>query len=448
VTFAGLLKDLRRAAGLSQKQLADRVGYSVDYISMLERATREPSRASLRLLADALELDGLGRVKLERARFRPVLVLEQPGEPHAETLPIVGRATELAVLRDHLSGNGPPCLLVAGEPGIGKTRLLNWATEQAEQQHITVLRASGQRGGGPARFAPVVDALANFVQKQPRAKLERYLTGCTGLAYLLPELVDLGVAQPLRRQDGQKRRLAYRAVGRFLSNVAGRGGCLLVLDDLHWAGTDALELVGWLLRAESPVRVLGSYCDLDLSPRKPFFSFVSDLVRRDEARRLRVARLDAAQSEALTRNVLGEPTRVQQADVDRLVSRADGVPLFIVGLAQALRAGSVDRERVPWDLAHVIRERIGSLPTHAQDILRVAAVAGDMVSSGVLSTAVGQPEDAVLPVLETLCNTGFLVEEQQDHYRFGHGLILEVVEADLRATQRSTLRGRLKGLDR
>jgi predicted ATPase len=92
----------------------------------------------------------------------------------------------------------------------------------------------------------------------------------------------------------------------------------------------------------------------------------------------------------------------------------------------------------------VIRQRIGALPTDAQDVLRIAAVAGETVRSELLFAGSRQPEESVLPVLDTLRMTGLLVEEGDDHYRFGHQLIHEVIEADLCVAHRAALHGRIQ----
>src|SRR6185437_7323904 len=126
LTFAAVLKRARRAAGLTQAELAERAGLSSEAISALERGVnRAPRRETVSLLVDALGLEGLERAQLERAaRQRPGARPAPPQTSQASDLPpFVGRAREVAAIESLLAGTAPPVLLLAGEPGVGKTRL-------------------------------------------------------------------------------------------------------------------------------------------------------------------------------------------------------------------------------------------------------------------------------------------------------------------------------------
>ena len=119
-----LLWRYRRQAGLTQEELGERSGYSANYIGKLERDQRELAAAALDRLATILGLGDEERAALRAARER-----RRGGELRAR--PLAGRERELAELRRHLAGLGPPVLLFAGEPGIGKTRLLEEAASRA-----------------------------------------------------------------------------------------------------------------------------------------------------------------------------------------------------------------------------------------------------------------------------------------------------------------------------
>src|SRR5262249_15470911 len=200
--------------------------------------------------------------------------------------PLVGRARELALLERHLAGEGPPVLLVAGEPGIGKTRLLQEAAARAAGTGWCVLQGGCSRRGGQEPYAPVLGALEWYIRGHDPIHLRTTLQGCAWLVRLLPELAD-GPIEPLPAwtlPPEQERRLIVRAVGRFLANAAlqashdgqktRQAGCgvLLVLDDLQWASADALELLVALVRTipELPLRVLSAYRDSEIGPDDPF----------------------------------------------------------------------------------------------------------------------------------------------------------------------------------
>src|SRR5437764_1952612 len=197
----------------------------------------------------------------------------------------VGRARELALLERHLggspAGSAPPLLLLAGEPGIGKTRLLRAAAPRAVAQRWCVLEGGCQRRGGHEPYAPVLGALQRHLRRQTPAQLRMALAGCAWLVRLLPELAQ-GPIEPLPAwtlPPDQERRLMVAAVVRFLANVAGPAGTLLLLDDLQWAGPDALDLLTALVRAaaEVPLRVIGAYRDTEVQPQDPLAVTLADL---------------------------------------------------------------------------------------------------------------------------------------------------------------------------
>src|SRR5262249_23411837 len=147
------------------------------------------------------------------------------------------------------SGNVPPALLLAGEPGIGKSRLLEEAMRQAAAQGWTVLAGGCHRRSGQEPYAPFVGMLARFLAGRTPAQRRRDLTGCAWLVRLLPELAESAVVPvpSWALPPEQERRLMFAAVRHCLANVASPMGTLLVLDDLQWAGTDALDLLASLL---------------------------------------------------------------------------------------------------------------------------------------------------------------------------------------------------------
>ncbi len=157
--FGALLKRLRLGAGLTQEDLANRVGYSVAYVSMLERGQRLPLPITAQLLADALALSPANRALLlteARPQQGPLQFPEPAHHGQPGQTPIIGRTRELAALEHHLvaGGDGPPVLVFAGEPGIGKSRLLREAARLGERGGWRVLRApalSLWRGPPPLR---------------------------------------------------------------------------------------------------------------------------------------------------------------------------------------------------------------------------------------------------------------------------------------------------------
>ncbi|TME09295.1 MAG: helix-turn-helix domain-containing protein [Chloroflexi bacterium] len=334
--FGDLLRRSRLAAGLTQEELAAQAGLSVRGLSDLERGARlAPRRETVQLLAEALQLSAAERTQLEAAaRQRGAPAVQASGgslsspQSSLSALPFVGRAQELALLEQVLT-DGPPVLLVAGEPGIGKSRLLQAGIERAQAQGWTVLTGGCHRRSGQEPFAPLVGTLADSLRRQSPNEQRLHLEGCTWLVRLLPELVETGVVSPptWTLPPEQERRLMFAAVARYLANVAGPAGTLLVLDDLHWAGPDALDLLQALVRApaDRPLRLLAAYRDTDVAGQDPLALLVADLAREGRASRALLAPLGEEEAATLLAQLLPETAGGDSHLRQQVLARTAGV---------------------------------------------------------------------------------------------------------------------------
>ncbi|MDQ2832079.1 MAG: helix-turn-helix domain-containing protein, partial [Chloroflexota bacterium] len=173
-SFGSLLKRYRAVAHLTQEELAERAGLSARALSYLEQGARTPYRDTTRRLADALALAPPDRAAFEAAARRTddSLTPAAPGHAHGHTLrPLVGRAHELALVERVLSGEGSSVLLLAGEPGIGKSRVLQEAAARAEDSGWCVLRGGCQRRDGQEPYAPLLGAIQAHIRAQTPAQL-------------------------------------------------------------------------------------------------------------------------------------------------------------------------------------------------------------------------------------------------------------------------------------
>jgi len=408
-TFAALLRRHRIGAGLTQEALAERAHLSVRGLSDLERrVNRTPRPLTVSLLADALGLTADARMVLEAAaRGLHVPAVLPPTATDGAT-PFVGRAAEIAAVESHLAGPGlgPPLLLFAGEPGIGKSRLLHLAAERGGDAGYTVLRGGCRRGSGQDPYAPLVEALACYIDRHAPARLRGALQGCDGLVRLLPEVRPF--VGPLPRDDlppAQQRRLLFGAVARFLHNLAGPAGALLVVDDLHWAGGDALDLLDALARAASdiPLRIVGAYRDTDVDPHAPLSAYLADFAHQALARHIALGALAPPEAAAL----LGDDQHSDTGERHHVLQWSGGIPFFLVSYAQALQArqphggaiaqgGTTPDTDIPWDLAQGIRQRGAALPLKARDLLTAVAIGGRMVPQSVLIEVMQDEPDIVL----------------------------------------------------
>lgn len=518
VTFASLLRRHRRASGLTQEELAERAGLSVNAVSALERGVNvAPRRDTVELLADALRLADAERAIFEAAArgrqseqmahsaaasIPPTFGTGMLGQM---TFPVVGRAKELALLSRHLNpGVTPPALLLCGEPGIGKSRLLAEAAVMARGSGWSVLSGRCHRRGGQEPYEPLLGALLSFIHYVPSATLRDALDGCSWLVRLLPELAETALISAPRSSlaPDQECRLMVGAVGHFLKNVAGASGTLLLLDDLQWAGTDALDLMAALVRSsgETGVRVIGAYRDTEVRAADALAILLADLAREGMVAQHELERLPAADAQELLRALLqgvdagGATTDAAQAGgegaqrepagdakagseappiLEYVLQRASGVPFFVVSYAQTIRLDGMDGlgflgathlaasqdtgspkepaasgdsasrrvAGVPWEVAQGIRQRVAALSEEARDLLGVVAVAGREITPAVLfaATLSKRDEDVLLAGLEAACHGGLLEEVGDEGYVFSHDLIREVVFADLSAGRRALL---------
>jgi tetratricopeptide (TPR) repeat protein/transcriptional regulator with XRE-family HTH domain len=456
--FGALLRRHRIAAGLTQEELAERAGISVRRVGDLERGVQQiPRRDTVALLAAPLGLSGQEQAAFTEAARRietPIPAL--PVASGAATPPFVGRTSELALLERHLAGQGPPLLLFAGEPGIGKTRLLHAAIPRAVAHGLQVLEGGCQRRGGHDPYAPLLGALQRYLRGRQPAQVRADLRGCAWLVRLLPELAA-GPIEPRPQwtlSPEQERRLMVEAVIRFLGNVVGPAGTLLVLDDLQWASLDALDLLVTLVRSagDIPLRLIGAYRDTEVQPHDPLSETLADLAHARLATRRHLAPLGKEEAAHLLDELLEGRAELDGAPRDGILQRAGGVPFFLVSFAQGLRprdvasqgAGS-DRvpEAVPWDVAQSVRQRVAALPAGAGEVLGVAAMLGRTVQTALLTMVVEQGEGVVLAALHAAGQARLLEDTDEQGMQFAHDVIREVVETDLGAARRRVLHRRI-----
>src|SRR5215469_12790057 len=442
-TCGQLLQRYRVLAGLTQEEFAGRAGYSGNYIGKLEQDQRELPAAAADRLAEVLGLADQDRAVLRAARERRQGGRELPARF------LAGRDAEMAQIRQFLAGAGPPVLLLAGEPGMGKTRLLEEAASRAAGGGWGVARGGCLRRAHDA-YAPLSGALEDALQRLPAGQRAEALRQAGRVDLLLPELAqpggpDAGAGEaPAGAGAEQQRRLLVSAAGRLLRAVAGSAGTLLVLDDLHWAGPDAVDLLAALLAAAEspPLRVIGAYRDSETPARLD--ELVADLVRTSLVRVLPLGPLTDADAGRLLLQLAPQEEQMPPV-LPAIVRRAGGVPFFLVSYAEQVRGGGQSGAplAVPWTVAQVIGQRVAVLPAPAKELLSVAAVAGRVVPHTLLAQVTGSDDEQVLQAVETALEARLLAEDGPDGYRFTHDLIRETVENGLSAARRRRLHGRI-----
>jgi tetratricopeptide (TPR) repeat protein/transcriptional regulator with XRE-family HTH domain len=466
-SFGHLLRRYRVAAGLTQEELAGRAGLSAKAVSALESgARRSPRKETVALLVDALSLTSSERADFTaaaRSLTFPPLVSNGPQVDSRIGAPLIGRRHERALLDRHFSGGDVPVLLLAGPPGIGKSRLLQEAAEQGAARGYAVLWGGCYRRSGQEPYTPFAAMILRFLATRSARDQRDLLHGCSWLVRLLPELLDSAVvpAPSWELPSQQERRLMFGAVHRLLHNAAGPSGTLLLLDDLQWADADALDLLATVLREHVAadqqgwrLRIVGAYRDTDVAPADPLALHITDLARDGVIVQRELTSLSRRESADL----LGALVADRAPDVaasERMLDRAAGVPFFLVSLAQELQAHgqsgdlaeqSGGDEEVPWTVAESIRSRVALLPPPAAEVLTLAAVAGRAMHHRVLlaaATSASLNEQGVVAAIEAACRAQLLAETREGAYTIAHDLIRDVVMADLRAAHRALLHRRM-----
>jgi DNA-binding CsgD family transcriptional regulator len=356
----------------------------------------------------------------------------------------VGRAEELHLLEaavKRAGGGSSGTVLVGGEAGVGKTRLMGELTLRAERADARVLVGGCiQLGEGALPFAPIVEALRPLARTLDRAALET-LTGpaWAELAGLLPELGDRQPppAEPEGMADSGQARLFELLLG-LLRRLGQQSPVVLVVEDLHWADRSTRDLLAFLARNFRAERVLlvATYRSDELHRRHPLRPFLAELSRSGRVERLEVAPFNRHELAALLAGILGGPAAA--AIVDDVLARSEGNAFFAEELlaAAAHRSGSP----LPPSLRDVLLIRFEALSQQAQSVLRVAAVAGRRVQHELLARVAGMAGPALLEGLrEAVAHQILVVDPDRDAYAFRHALVQEAVYADVLPGERTHL---------
>lgn len=460
VSGGELLKRYRTGAGLTQEELAERAGLSARAIRALEAgARRSPRKDTIQLLASALGLSESERGRFEASLRRGVATRTAPAPPRATAIrrhraPLIGRQSERALLVRAFGEEAPPLTLIAGEPGIGKSRLLEETAAFAEDHGWTLLVGGCHRRSAQQPFSPFVEALTHFLATRDEAQQRRDAQGCAWLVGLLPELArkTLVPSPGWTLTPAQERRLMFAAVARFLGNVAGPAGVLLLLDDLQWAGVDALDLLAALLREPSapgvaPIRVIGAYRDTDVTSGDPLPMLLADLAREELAASIALEPLNGDDATTLLAALLADVTGADDATRSRLLALAGGVPFFLVSGAQETRVRAQApqpgaRLSVPWSAAESIRQRATLLSPPAAELLAIGAVAERALPRpAVLRCAalLGHDEQTCVRALQEVTHARLVTETSDGGYRVTHDLIWETIQADMTGARRASL---------
>nr|WP_229840868.1 helix-turn-helix transcriptional regulator [Streptomyces roseolilacinus] len=356
----------------------------------------------------------------------------------------VGRAAELTALTDALAraAEGEPrALLVAGEAGVGKTRLVEEFLDEARRRGAAAaVGGCVEIGADGLPFAPFATALRALRRALPDA-FAAAAAGQEGeLARLLPELGDAPGHHEPHAEDSTAR--LFELAVRLLERVAADHTVVLVLEDLHWADTSTRHLLAYLLRTLAGGRlvVLATYRSDDIHRRHPLRPLLAELDRLRTVRRVELPRFTHAEvRRQLTGILAAEP---DAALVDEIFHRSDGNAFFVEELVVSHEQGCS-----PGGLSDSLRDlllvRVEQLPEDAQSVARTVAEGGSTVEYALLAAVAGLPEDDLIAALRAAVGANLLLAVPDgDGYRFRHSLVREAVSDDLLPGERSRINRR------
>lgn len=346
---------------------------------------------------------------------------------------LVGRAEELGsidrVLGEVAVGRATTIELV-GEPGIGKTRLLAELAAHADAHGWLVLSGSASELEQDLPFSVFVDALDEYLRGLDPGSLARLGEDVqTELAHVFPSLSALGTAGQVALQHERYR--THRAIRALFEHLASTRPFVLVLDDVHWADSASVELIGALLRRPPAAEVLMA---LALRPRGAPERLSAALGRahRDEGlTRIELGALTLGEA----RELLGED--VNLADATVLYEESGGNPFYLEQLGRSLdRAGEaapaaeamLGGVAIPSAVAASLSEELARLSDDGRLVLEGAAVAGDPFEPELAAAAAQMPEASVMEAVDELLRLDLLrATEVPRRFRFRHPLVRRAV---------------------
>jgi tetratricopeptide (TPR) repeat protein len=345
--------------------------------------------------------------------------------------------------------------LLAGEPGVGKTRLAAELARSAHDGGATVLAGRCDEDLG-VPYQPFVEALRHFVDHAPlvTSGLGRY---GGELARLVPELTERvpGLAAPLRSDPETERYRLFDAVAAWLAVAAAEEPLLLVLDDLQWAAKPTLLLLRHVVRAGGGrVLVLGTYRDTELTHDDPLVELVADLRRQGRVERLSLGGLDDVGVRAFVEQAAGRTLDEDGLALARTIyEETEGNPFFVREVLRHLaETGGVERRQGAWTtrlpadqlaipegVRDVVGRRLSRLSDDANQALRIAAVVGAEFELGVVRAAGDLDEETLLAAVEEAAAARLVTEVSATRFRFAHALVRATLYESLTAARQVML---------
>ena len=381
----------------------------------------------------------------------------------------IGRTQELATMKraveNALGGQGA-LVLLAGEPGVGKTRLAEEAGVYARLRGAQVLIGRCDEDEGTPAFWPWIQVIRSYVhEREPAALVSELGPGGGDIAQLVSEIRERlpGLPTPPAMEPDQARFRLFDSITSFLKNASRSQPIVICLDDLHWADQASLRLLRFLARDLTGTRLLivGTYRDGGLDRRKLLAETLAELGRERPYERINLAGLTAIEVTALL-EAMAQHELDANAKALALVlhQETEGNPFFIEEIMRHLaESGRIYRKDGRWTgdprtvselgvsegVRQVIGGRLAQLSDDCNLVLRAGATIGREFGIKVLQAVVDLDGDQLLDALDEAVAAGVLNESAlvDDTYAFGHNLVRETLYGELRTAVRVRMHRRI-----
>ena len=346
----------------------------------------------------------------------------------------VGRDAELAALTaalDAAVAGDPAVVLLSGEAGVGKTRLVEEAAERASEAGARVLAGSCiEMGGEGLPFGPLAHALRSLMRDTSPEQLDAFIGPARSeLAQVLPDLdPDSALSRPPLGEGGTARLLEL-VVG-VIERLAADRPLMFVIEDLHWADRSTLDLVALLVRALRAARVLVvvSFSSDELHRSHPLRPLVTGWERVRAVHRIELERFGREDVAQQLEAILGAPPSARL--VDQVHERSEGNAFLVEEILGAVQGGA-DPDQLPLSLRDVLLARVERLDPTTQRLLRIAAAGGRAVSDRLLAAVAGLEEAELDAALREAVEHHVLVVDETDRgYVFRHALTRDAIYGD------------------
>jgi len=360
----------------------------------------------------------------------------------SRTESIVGRAAELEdLIRIASVAERSRMVLLSGDAGVGKTRLLAEALERlAEQGWRRLVGHCLDFGETTMPYLPFAEMLGE-VGKDEGGQDDAALgvdpfRAHPALSRLLHQMPDDGHSEGLDRAE------VFEAVYSLVEQLATDRPVVMVIEDAHWADASTCDLISFLLSRRPPGRVLlvVTFRSDEMHRRHPLRQRVAEWVRLPGVERIQLDPLPPGAVRGMVEQLISSPEETLGAgydeDIARIVQRSQGNAFYVEELVGAFLGGGWS---LPEDLADLLLVRLDRLDESARDVVRVASAAGQRVSHDLLTAVAPVTEDELDAALRGAIDANVLVRTGAEEYAFRHALLGEAVYDDLLPGERMRL---------